>query len=319
MAELIPSARKTQKGKLGRVLRISAICLVLIMIAVFIAIPPLIMKDMIHMHAEVKEYSAAESGITAQELSLTTEDGVRLISWMVEAEQPRGTVLFLSGIHNPSVTAFYGHAKMLSEQGFSSLLIEMRSHGRSEGSNKIYLGMKEYMDTRAGVEYLLGRQEYAGLPMIVFGVSMGGATAINSIGKIPEIDGVISASAFSSWPDVFCDNMAGMGAPAFFTALQKPFVWLYMGFEFGFGNLDINPIKEIKKLNGRPLLLMHSRGDTQVPFKSYERLLKEASENTATYVTDGDHHFVCRENFLEPWMDKEYAGAVLDFLNKNFP
>ena len=72
---------------------------------------------------------------------------------------------------------------------------------------------------------------------------MGGATAINSIGEIEEIDGLISLSAYSSWADVFCDNMVELGIPRLIANLEKPFVWLYLGFDYGFDKIGINPGK----------------------------------------------------------------------------
>lgn len=307
-----------RKTPVRKIVIVSAIVLVVLIIASFAAIPPIIMKDMIHLHVDQEIYSPAEYGIEAAEVGLTTEDGVRIASWEVKADAPKGIVIFLSGIHNPSVTAFFGHAKMLADNGYSSLLIEMRSHGMSEG-NKIYVGTREYLDTKAGVEYIKGKKEYEGVPVIVFGVSMGGATAINSIGEIADIDGLISISAFSSWPDAFCDNMENMGMPSFLAAMEKPFVNLYMGFDYGFGSLKINPLNEIKKLNGRPALLMHSTGDTQVPYKSFERLKKAAPGQFETFIREGDHHFICKdESFEEPWTDEEYSGAILSFLKENF-
>ena len=61
---------------------------------------------------------------------------------------------------------------------------------------------------------------------------MGGATAINSIGEIEEIDGLISLSAYSSWVDVFYDNMVSLGIPKFVATIEKPFVWLFNYFKF---------------------------------------------------------------------------------------
>jgi uncharacterized protein len=317
MAEIISSIERRKKRRIGKILKIICISIIAVIVLILILIPPLIMKDMIHMHADCETYTPSAYNVEATEVKLITEDNFNLASWEVKADQPKAIVIFLSGIQNPSVTALFGHAKMLADNGFSSLLIEMRSHGRSEG-DKIYLGMKEYLDTKAGVEYIRSRDEYKDMPIIVFGVSMGGAVAINSIGEIPEIDGLISASAYSSWPDVFCDNMTNMGMPAFLTAAEKPFVWLYMGFEYGFGNLGINPMEEIKKLNGRPALFMHSKGDTQVPYKSFERLMKVAPESVATYVCDGDYHFICRQDFKNPLSDVEYSTAILYFLKQNF-
>lgn len=309
---------KKQKGRIGTVLGVVVLSVILVAIIAFSVIPPLIMKDMIHLHADCQTYSPAEYGVDAKEVRLETEDEFKLVSWEVEADSPRGVVIFLSGIHNPSVTAFFGHAKMLRENNYSSLLVEMRSHGESEG-NKIYLGMKEYLDVKAGVEYIRSLDTYKDIPVIVFGLSMGGSTAINSIGEIPEIDGLISASAFSTWPDVFCDNMVNMGMPAFAAMIQKPFVWLYLGVEYGFQNLAINPVNEIQKLDSRPALFMHSKGDTQVPFKSFERLMKLAPKSVITYQCEGDYHFICRGDFKEPWSDKEYSNAILSFLADNFP
>jgi len=310
--------RVKRKRSAGRIVLIAAAVLAVLIIAALAAIPPLVMNDMIHIHADVATLSPAQFGVEAKEVWLAAEDGISLISWEVQADDPRGVVIFLSGIHNPSVTAYFGHAKMLSENGYSSLLIEMRAHGKSEG-DKIFLGTREYLDTRAGVEYILSRSEYKDLPVIVFGVSMGGAAAINSIGEIPELDGLISISAFSSWPDVFCDSMVNMGIPGFIAKIDKPFVKLYMGLEYGFGSLRVNPLDEIKKLNGRPALLMHSTGDSQVPYRSFERLQKAAPGQFDMFIREGDYHFICRDEYFdEPWKDEEYAGAILAFLKKNF-
>jgi len=83
----------------------------------------------------------------------------------------------------------------------------MRAHGESEG-NMICLGYKEFLDTKAIVQYIKNDSTYRNVPVVVFGLSMGGVTAINSIGEIPEIDGLISLSAYSSWEEVFCELMA---------------------------------------------------------------------------------------------------------------
>jgi fermentation-respiration switch protein FrsA (DUF1100 family) len=314
----IAISRVRRKRPIGKMITIIIIVLAVIVVAGFAAIPPIVMKDMVLLHVDVSEMPPEQFGVEAEEVWLTTEDGLRLISWEVKADDPRGIVIFLSGIHNPSVTAYFGHAKMMADNGYSSLLIEMRSHGRSEGS-KIYVGTREYLDTKAGVEYIKSQPAYKDLPVIVFGVSMGGATAINSIGEIPDIDGLISVSAFSSWEDAFCDNMIVMGFPPIAAKMEKPFVRLYMGLEFGFGSIRISPVNEIKKLDGRPALLMHSTEDSQIPFASFERLKKAATGQVETFVRTGDHHMMCmEEHFTEPWKDEEYAGAILSFLEEHF-
>ena len=276
------------------------------------------MRNIVNTHMDVEIYSPEDYGITAKELTLETEDSLSIASWEVKVDNPKAVVILLSGIQSPSVTAFWGYSKMLQDKGFASLLIEMRAHGESEGE-KVWLGTTEYLDVLAGVEYIKSQESYQDIPIIVWGTSMGGVVAINAIGESRDIDGVISGSAYSSWPDVFSDNLVNMGMPRFIGTIEKPFVSLYMGLQFGFGKLTMNPLNQIEKLAGRPALLMHSIEDSQVPFASFERLTENAPKNIETFVREGDQHFICYEKYFEdPIADTEFSGAILTFLESNF-
>ena len=140
--------------------------------------------------------------------------------------------------------------------------------------------------------------------------------AINAAGVMPAIDGVVSLSAFSSWSDVFVDSM---GLPEPFAAVQRAFVDVYLGFVYGFDRRDLVPRRQIERLGSRPALLIHSRGDTQVPFASFERLAARAPAQVETWVREGDAHLVVAEgSFLRPWEDVEYTEVVLGFLGRHF-
>lgn len=308
-----------KKASLKKIIIIIVSLIFVIIIGIFAAIPPMIMSSMVNSHMDVEVIAANEYGIEAEPLKLTTEDELSIASWKVEAENPKAIVILLSGIQNPSVTAFWGYSKMLMDHGYSSLLIEMRAHGDSEG-DRVSLGMDEYLDVKAGVEYIKSDARYENVPIIVWGTSMGGTTAINSIGEIGEIDGLISCSAYSSWQDVFCDNMVNMGMPRFVAEMEKPFVTLYLGFAYGFSKLTINPLSEIQKLNGRPAFIAHSKEDSQVPYASFERIIEKAKgQNVQEFVREGDEHFIIYEEYFEdPIEDKEFSTAVLEFLDSNF-
>ena len=64
-----------------------------------------------------------------------------------------------------------------------------------------------------------------------------------------DIDGLISLSAYSNWADVFCDNMVELGVPKFIAELEKPFVWIYLYFNYGNNPFErlYNRIKESKE------------------------------------------------------------------------
>ena len=102
--------------------KILIVFIIISIITAFAFIPLQIMGEMTNRHCEFEIYEPDVFGIDATKITLHTEDDLKLVAWDVEAEKPRGTVIFVSGIHNPSVTYFFGHAKMMKDNGFSSLL-----------------------------------------------------------------------------------------------------------------------------------------------------------------------------------------------------
>ncbi|MFW6287798.1 MAG: alpha/beta hydrolase [bacterium] len=308
-----------KKKKTKKILLISLIVTLVLILGILIAIPPLIMGDMVNGHVDFKEiYRAEDFGLSADRITLTTSDQYEIIAHEVDVKEPKAVIIFLSGIHNPSVTAFFGHSKMFMEEGYASILVEMRAHGESQGDT-IALGYKEYLDVQAAVNYIKGTPEYAGVPIVAYGLSMGASTAINSIGNISEIDGLVSLSAYSSWEDVFSDNMVKMGAPAFYASIQKPFVKLYSLVKYGLSSYNNTPENNISKLGNRPALLIHSTGDSQIPYINFERLAAAAPPHVETWTREGDLHFIIEDTkFLHPQRDVEYARRLIGFMNGNF-
>ena len=282
---------------------------------VFSVIPFWIMSSMVNKHVDFSEIRTPnEFGLSAEHFFVKTEDGMNISTYEVAVDTPKVVIVCLAGINNPSVTEFFGHAKLFQEQSYSTILLDMRAHGESDG-DKICLGYKEHLDVKAVVQYIKQKPVYNGIPIVLLGYSMGAATAINAIGKIQEIDGLISLSAFSSWEDVFYENMKN-SVPKTIAVIEYPFVYLTTFLKYG-TNSFIKPKNEIKKLGSRPALLMHSKEDSQVSFANYERLLKQAPSHVETFVKDGDLHRIT-ENFTEPEKDKEYSKILLYFIKKHF-
>ena len=314
---IVKSKRKKPK-LIKKVLRGILILLFLLSVGGLLYVPHMIMKDMVNMHVDFTEvHSGKEFRLISDKVEMETEDGLKIVAHEVKVDKPKAMVIFLSGIHNPSVTSFFGHGKMLKDNGYGSLLVEMRAHGESEG-DVIGLGFKEYLDVKAAVKYI--QNKYTDTPIVIFGISMGGATAINSIGEIEEIDGLISLSAYSSWEDVFYENMITKDTPELYAKIQKPFVKIYTTFKYGVNSFPMSPKNQIKNLGDRPALLIHSKEDSQVSFKNFERIMKNASNHVETLIIEGDNHMILStdEEFQNPLLNKEYSDKILNFMNKNF-
>ena len=304
---------------------ISILIIVTISIVFLIMIPIIVINPMINQHVEFgKIYTAEDFDLNSEDFVLKTPDGINLQCYLVKASQiegydlSKGSIIFLSGIHNPSVTAFFGHAEWLRKLGYDCYLLEVRAHGLSSG-NQIGLGYTETLDVDTVVQYIIDQGNTIDQAIIIFGLSMGGAIAINSIGLNDKIDGVISLSAYSSFDETFTDIMHIMGAPKFYTVIQKPFVKFYTTFKFGYTNAHKRPVEQIKNLRNRPALLLHSTEDDQVPYSNFIRLTKNMSENMHTYTKQGNHHFILEyKDFLNPTNDTEYKELIENFLNKYF-
>ena len=280
-------------------------------------LPALVTGSLINDHMDYDQvYQPEEFDVEAKQLSLFTEDALTLAAWEVETTQPKGVLLFLGGLTHPSVTAFWGHAKLFAEYGYASLLVELRAHGESAGK-QVGLGYTEHLDVLAALHYLHEQEQYEGLPIVAYGVDLGGVVAINAAGLYPQLAGVISIGAYSSWADLFRDNLYFSGAPLMLALAEKPFVQLYTLAKFGWQNRHTVPQLQIAKLDSRPVLLMHSEGDEQVSVINIDRMMQRAPAQVETWIREGDQHLVCND-FLYPERDSEYVERVLSFLEHNF-
>ena len=132
-------------------------------------------------------YDARDFGLPAPDsLHLKTADGFGIFAYEICPEQPKGVVICLSGIENPSVTAFYGHAAEFIKAGVATIMPDLRGHGKSDG-NRICLAYEETRDVKAVTDYIKSNAKYKDVPVIVMGVSMGGAVAIRYIGENKDI------------------------------------------------------------------------------------------------------------------------------------
>jgi len=303
------------------VIIITLIVLIVLVLAVLIAIPIIISRSFLGRRFTQEQFDSKDHDITSEQITLKTDDGLNLAAWrtMTNTETAKGTVLIISGIMNPSVTAYFGCAKMFADNGWDSLLIEMRARSLSEGTTT-GLGMTEWRDVKAGVDFLSQDERAKALSIVAMGTSMGGGTVLTAAGELPRINAVMSLSAFTTFTDMAVELMPGFGIPKFIARINRPFVNLVIGFRLGYGVLRYLPIKGIKKLGSRPLLLMHSTEDGEVPYSQYEKLLKTAQASgvqVTPFTREGNHHFVCySEHLKEPLNDAEFSEAVLDFLAK---
>ena len=120
------------------------------------------------------------------------------------------------------------------------------------------------------------------LPIVIQGVSMGGAIAINAFGQLEDIDGLIAASAYSSFEEVVVDTMRNYHIPSFICAIERPLIHLSLRFTFGDKVNELVPIKQVENIGERPALFIASVNDDKVSaeiWSGYWRQLRSIAQD----------------------------------------
>ena len=279
-------------------------------VAVGFALPAVKMHKMLDRRSEGEPYDPTEFDVESSVVALESVDGVSLTAYEVAVESPKGVVICLGGIHSATITNWYGHSKLFADNGFASVLLDVRSHGRSDGE-KIYAATREWMDVDAAVEYIRSKELYNGVPIIAMGLSMGAATAVVATGRNEKIDALIALSAYSDWAYNF-DLNAEQIVSKFVAKMLSPFVAVVTRLRFG-NMATITPRNEIKKLGNRPALLVQSVGDKLVPYGNFVELVAAAPQ-VQRWVLKGDNHCII-DDFAHPQNSEQYCKRIIEFLN----
>ncbi len=316
----------TKKGFIKKIIKVFAITMIimffLLIVAPFIAIPFFVNRHVDYWgysnaNYPMKDiYQASDYGLIEDQMNLETEDGFNVWISEIYTERPKAVIIYLTGIIQPSVTYFYGHAKYMKENGYASILLEVRGHGNSDG-NQICLGYEETNDVKTVVEYIKSEEKYNGVPIVLQGVSMGGTIAVNAFGQDEDIDVLIAMSVYSSFEEVSMDIADKYGVPKFIQVFEKPLIQTALKMVFGSNAVNhIKPIEQIHNTKGRPVMLIACSDDAEVPSVSTQRL-KKANPEVQMWIRDSWEHFIVQNcDFVNVEQDKEYCSRILNFIEK---
>jgi fermentation-respiration switch protein FrsA (DUF1100 family) len=184
-------------------------------------------------------------GLPFDEVWLTAEDGVRLHAWHIRAAAPQALVVVCHG-NAGNISHRLRLAEALAREGLDTLLFDYRGYGRSGGSPS-EAGL--YRDGEAARHWAEAR----GLPVVLYGESLGGAVAIELAVRRPAALLVVQSS-FTSLPE-----LAGRLMPLGNRLVRQRFASL----------------EKIGRLAGR-LLVVHGDRDELVPLDMGQRLFAAA-------------------------------------------
>ncbi|QGU94016.1 alpha/beta fold hydrolase [Clostridium bovifaecis] len=243
-----------------------------------------------------------------------TSDGIKLSAWRFKTNGPKGIVIVLHGMHGMDGGSLLDFGKFFKEAGYDAILLDMRAHGYSSG-NEIGLGYTEVRDVNALLDWIKEKKEYKNKKIIVYGLSMGGSTAINAAAVRKDIDAVISVSAYESFESQIIDYMKKANVPKAMMSIYKPCFRLVLLLKYGMNPVKNSSINTIKKISPRPILLIHGDKDSQTSVQQAYHLKEKAGDNSELWVVKDKEHLVVEDILGEE--NAWYRDKILEFIKKN--
>lgn len=226
----------------------------------FLAQPGMLFYPLAALEATPKDW-----GLDYQDVTLRTEDGVKLHGWYLPRPGARRALLFFHG--NAGNLSHRGDSIAIFHRlGLAVFIIDYRGYGQSEGSPSEQ-GL--YRDARAAWRWLSEQQGVAPADVVVFGRSLGGVVAARLAAEVRP-GGLILESSFSSARD------AGRALFPVLSAL----VFLRYGFDAA---------KALQSADC-PVLVLHSPHDEILPYRLGRRLFEAAPEPKRFVDLRGGHN-----------------------------
>ena len=184
----------------------------------------------------------------------------RLQGYVYGSNNEQGLVVVAHGIgggadsYLPQITYFV-------DQGWRVFAYDATGSFDSEG--KTTKGFKKSLnDLDPAITYIITQEEYAALPVLLFGHSWGGYAAANILHYDYEIAGIATVSGPNSSMEMIIEQ--GRSMMGGFIDIQYPYLWLYQLILFG-ETASLNAVDAINQ-SDVPVLIVHGTEDESVAY-----------------------------------------------------
>lgn len=240
--------------------------------------------------------------LVAQNVSLTTSDGIRLTSQHWDSGLRDLGCVVAHGFTGSSRTAdVQAISRALAAEGAGVLAIDFRGHGRSGGLSTV--GAEEIHDVAAAVAWL---REHGYKHVAVLGWSMGGSAVLRYAGLGGDADAVVSISSPGRWYE---RGTRPMRIVHWLCETHTGHLALRLGRRTRMAGPHWDPVPaaphEVAGLiSPTPLLIVHGDADHYLPLP-HAQLLHDAAPGAAIWIEAGMGH---AESATTPELVARIAG-----------
>lgn len=278
-----------QKKKWPKIVGWSIGIIILLAIIVCVGISIYVGHSMTHPDKKPIDQFPSDFGIEYDDISFVSHDQTTELSgWVLHPENsPKMTMIFAHGYKGNRIEdhiSFMSMAKDLIERDYRVIMFDFRYAGDSEGDMST-VGAKEQLDLLGAIDWAV---DHYNEPVGLLGMSMGASTAILSASQSDEVIGVVADSPFSDLEDYLKVNL-----PVWSDLPDFPFTPLILTIMPLITDLDpkeASPISVLDQVAPRPILFIHNKGDSSIPYTESEKMVEKYPNNFTLWLTNGEGH-----------------------------
>lgn len=251
-----------------------------------------------------------DMGIEFAPVVFPSRDGTLLRGWWLPHPKACGVAVLCHG-YVANRCEVLGVAAQLHRLGMSCLLFDFRAHGESDGRYTT-IGIREVEDALAAVDFAAR----FGLPILLFGSSMGAAVAIMAAARDERVGAVIADSAYArlteaanSWWEAGFGKLIGW--------LCRPVKYIAMAITRT-SLAQAEPVREVSSIAPRPILILHGDRDHLVPLHHAYALYQAAREPRTLWIANGSGHVQARADQPEQYY-QQIASLIQGWLINTNP
>lgn len=254
--------------------------------------------------------SPAAAELQYKDVSFTSRvDGLKLKGWLILSPENRQTIIFAHGYGMNRLqedVPLLPLVQVLISKGYNVLMFDFRNSGESEGQITS-VGQFEVRDLLGAVDFIQSQRNLSS-KIILYGFSMGAATAILAGAQEPTVAAVVADAPFADLESYLRRNLT------VWTKLpEMPFNQTVLTMTTLITGLDakqVSPMGEVNKLGNRPLLLIHGEADTDIPIENSELIQQKYPFAQLVRVPNAKHV----QSFKVD--SRRYSAEVMQFLDR---
>jgi pimeloyl-ACP methyl ester carboxylesterase len=219
------------------------------------------------------------------------DPGIEISGWWIPRKGSDKVIVMVHGRGENRTTEFYDHFLDLGAalntfqgRGFNILMIDLRAHGLSGGSESTW-GIGERHDVESAVDWAKG-QGFQPASIGALGASLGATSCVYAMSEDPDISALVTDGAGVD------ENLSlergwtrSSGTPQFFFSAAR----LMERVLYGYNLHTLRPVDAMKRIPPRPVLLIY--GLLELPMDSDRRpQLKAALPDAELWVVPDAIH-----------------------------